>query len=147
MSWWPPWRLGEFCSATASDATAQAVVTYYPSAPVVGYAPEVRGLFGRRLVYRPVVAAPVATYYAPAPAAVTSYYAPAPMMSYYAPPVAAPAAVTSYYAPAVAAPVAVTSYYAPAAPLVYPGRVVTYRVPARVMVPPVVTYYPSLLVP
>jgi hypothetical protein len=95
--------------AAAQPAQAQipvAVTAYYPAAPVVTYLPERRGLFGQRLVYRPVVsyaapavavpavAAPVTTYYAPA-APVTTYYAPAPpVTTYYAPP-----PVTTYYAP------------------------------------------------
>lgn len=129
--------------AGAPDAAAQgpAVVAYYPAPPVVTYVPEVRGLFGQRLVYRPVLAAPVAVAAVPAPAIVaappvTTYYAPAPAVgvtTYYAP---APAAVTSFYAPAVAAPV-----------VSYPGRVTAYYAPARVVAPPVVTYYPPLLVP
>ena len=88
---------------TAPAAVAQGpIVTYYPPPPVVGYVPEVRGLFGQRLVYRPVVAAPAAR--------VATYYAPAPMVGYGVP---------------------VTTYYAPAAPVVsYPARVTTYYAPA-----------------
>ena len=69
----------------ASAVVAQGpVVTYYPPSPVVTYVPEVRGLFGQRLVYRPVITAPAAR--------VTTYYAPAPVVSYGVP-------VTTYYAP------------------------------------------------
>ena len=136
----------------ASVAVAQGpVVTVYP-APVVGYVPELRGLFGQRLVYRPVVSvpapvvaavpAPVTTFYAPAPVARAAYYAPAPVTTFYAP---APVARAAYYAPA---PAAVTTYYAPAAPVLsYPARVTAYYAPVRVAAPPVVTYYPPLLVP
>ena len=127
--------------STASDVAAQgpAVVTYYPAPPVVTYVPVVRGLFGQRLVYRPVLAAPVAVAAVPAPAVVVSR----PVTTYYAP--AVPAPVTTYYAPA---PAAVTSYYAPAVPVLSaPVRVTTYYAPARVVVPPVVTYYPPLIVP
>lgn len=134
----------------AYDAAAQGpVVVYYPASPAVTYVPEVRGLFGQRLVYRPVLAAPVAVAAAPAVVVarpVTTYYAPAvsaPVTSYYAPAVPAPA--TTYYAPA---PVAVTSYYAPAVPVLSaPAGVTAYYAPARVVVPPVVTYDPPLFVP
>jgi hypothetical protein len=99
--------------AIAQPAQAQVAVTaYYPAAPVVTYLPERRGLFGQRLVYRPVVthAAPVAV----APAPVTTYYAPAVRACYYA-----PAPVTTYYAPAV--PVAPVTVYRPVIPaVVYP---------------------------
>ena len=134
----------------APDAAAQGpVVAYYPQ-PVVTYVPEVRGLFGQRLVYRPVVSvpAPVTTYYAPAP--VTTFYAPAPVAraAYFAP---APAAVTTYYAPAAPIlnyPARVTTYYAPAAPVLsYPAGVTTYYAPVRVAAPRVISYYPSWIVP
>jgi hypothetical protein len=109
---------------TAPDAVAQGpVVAYYPQ-PVVTYVPEVRGLFGQRLVYRPVVSVPalVTTYYAPAPVARAAYFAPAPA--------------------------AVTTYYAPAAPVLsYPARVTTYYAPVRVAAPRVISYYPSWIVP
>ena len=122
---------------TAPAAVAQGpIVTYYPPSPVVGYVPEVRGLFGQRLVYRPVVAAPAAR--------VATYYAPAPMVGYGVP-------VTTYYAPAapvVSYPARVTTYYAPAGPVVgYPARVTTYYAPVRVVAPPVITSYPPWMVP
>jgi len=158
----------------ARTGVAQApIVAYYPS-PTVTYVPEVRGLFGQRLVYRPVITAPGPVAVMPAPA-VTTYYAPAPAarVTYYAPPVAAPVAtysagvtsyyapaapilgspprVTTYYAPAVpvlGSPPRVTTYYAPAAPIVgSPSRVTTYYAPAPVVAPPVTTYYPPLIVP
>ncbi len=141
---------------TAPTAVAQGpFVPYYSSPPVVTYVPEVRGLFGQRLVYRPVVsvpgpylraavspwavipapAVPVSTYYAPAPAPVLGYAA--PVTTYYAP--AAP--VVSYPAP-------VTAYYAPAVPVVgYPARVTTYYAPVRVVAPRVITSYPPWMVP
>ena len=108
--------------AVAQPAQAQvAVTTYYPAAPAVTYLPERRGLFGQRLVYRPVVTnvapvvvapAPVTTYYAPAVRA--AYYAPAPVTTYYA-----PAPVTTYYAPAVR--VAPVTVYRPVVPaVIYP---------------------------
>jgi hypothetical protein len=116
----------------ASDAAAQWPV-YYPAPAAVGYAPEIRGLFGRRLVYRPVVAAPVAFAPVVAPIPVA---APVPVVR---------APVTAFYAPG---PVAVASYYAPSVPMVgAPVRVTTYYAPRRVVVPPVVTYYPPLIVP
>lgn len=95
-------------SGKVSAQAPVAVTTYQPVQPVVAYYPVRRGLFGRRIVYRPVVtyavpaaSVPVTTYYAPAAPPVTTYYAPA------APVVTAP--VTTYYAPA---PVT-TYYYAP----------------------------------
>jgi len=105
---------GLFAFIVADQATAQVAVTaYYPARPAAAYYPARWGLFGRRLVYRPVMAypAPVTAYYPPAP--VTRYYAPAPVTTYYAPPVTtyyAPTPVTTYYAPAA---VPVTTYYAP----------------------------------
>jgi hypothetical protein len=120
-----------FSLASASRADAQYAVAVQPVAPaVVGYTAQRRGLFGRRIVYRPIVAPvavapvavarPVVTAYRPA---VASYYAPAApvVTSYYAP------VVRSYYAPVV------RSYYAPAAPVVVPVR--TYRVPVPTFVP------------
>ena len=112
------------------DANAQYPVAAQPVAPaVVGYAAQRRGLFGRRVVYRPVVApvpvaavpvAPVVTAARPVIAApVTVGYAPAvaPVTVRYAP-------VTVQYAPAVVAPVA--AYRIAPAPIVAPVR--TYRV-------------------
>jgi hypothetical protein len=102
--------VGLLAIADSEQASAQSpvvVTTYSPVQPVVAYYPQRRGLFGRRIVYRPVVTyavpatpVPATTYYAPA-APVTTYYAPAPRI--------APAPVTTYYAPA---PVT-TYYYAP----------------------------------
>ena len=104
--------------ACHSTASAQYPVAIQPVAPaVVGYAPVRRGLFGRRIVYRPVVA-PVAAVVPVAPV-----YAP-PVTVRYAPAVApAVAPVTVQYAPAVAP---VTTYYRGYAPVV-PIR--SYRVP------------------
>ena len=123
---------------TASAAVAQVpVVTYYPPQPVVGYVPEVRGLFGQRLVYRPVVAAPAPVVLPAAPPVAVITAPAAPVTTYYPP--AAP--VASYAAP-------VTTYYAPAAPVVsYPGRVTTYYAPARIVTPRVITAYPPWVVP
>ena len=46
------------CSlASPQEANAQ-VTTFVPGAPVVSYVPQRRGLFGRRIVYRPVVSYP-----------------------------------------------------------------------------------------
>jgi hypothetical protein len=129
-----------FLISTSSQASAQYPVYAAPAQPaVVGYSAQRRGLFGRRVVYRPVVA-PVA---AVAPVAVARPVIAAPVTSNYAPPVAAP--VTSYYAPpvAVAPPVVaapVTSYYAPPVPVAAP--VTTYRAPIRTYYrAPIRTYY------
>ena len=104
-----------FSLASASRAEAQYAVAVQPVAPaVVGYTAQRRGLFGRRVVYRPVVApvavAPVAVE---APVTVARPVVSAPIT--VARPVIAAPVVTSYYAPA--APV-VRSYYAPPAPVV-----------------------------
>jgi hypothetical protein len=111
---------------SSEPANAQVpvpVTAYYatPVAPVVTYLPERRGLFGQRLVYRPVVG-----YTAPAVAPVA-----APIVA----PVAAPAVVP-------AAPV--TTYYAPA-----PVPVTTFRPVAPVVIAPapVSVYYPPVAVP
>ncbi len=90
-----------------SRAEAQYPVAVQPVAPVVvGYSAQRRGLFGRRIVYRPVVA-PVAV----APVAVAAPVTVARPVVVAYPPTVAP--VASYYAPAE--PVA-TSYYAPQRP-------------------------------
>ncbi len=112
--------------AVQSDAHAQYGVVVQPVVPaVVGYTAERRGLFGQRVVMRPIVA-PVAAA-APVVAArpvvsepVAVQYAPpaAPVAAYYAP----PAPVTMRYAPVVA-PVA--TYYRAPVPVV-PVR--SYRV-------------------
>lgn len=112
--------------AVQGDAHAQypvSVTTVQPVVPtaVVGYTAERRGLFGWRVVYRPIVA-PVA---APVPVTTTVSVA-RPVISA---PLSAP--VTVGYAP-VEAPV--TSYYAPPVPIAAPP--VPVAVP---MVPPVTT--------
>jgi hypothetical protein len=101
-------------SPQASAQVPVVVSTYYPAIPTISYYPERRGLFGRRIVYRPYVtvapATPVTTYYAPAPTVVQS-----PVTTYYAPaPTIVQGPVTTYYAPAptvVASPV--TTFMAP----------------------------------
>ena len=139
--------IGLLLAADDHVANAQypvAVTTLQPAVPaVVGYVPERRGLFGRRIVYRAVVApvaiapvAPIVTAARPALASptVTVGYAPiapvAPVRAYYVPAVPAVryAPVRAYYAP-------VRSYYAPVAPAVVPVRV--YRVPVTPYVPAV----------
>jgi len=124
--------------AVQSDAKGQYAVAVQPVTPaVVGYAAERRGLFGRRVVFRPVVGqvpiapvvtvaqpiftapiiAPVTVGYAPV---VTQYQAPVPVATYYR----APAPVATYYR----APAPVVTYYRAPAP-VLPIR--AYRVPVR----------------
>ncbi len=129
------------CVTLASQrrVSAQSAVVVAEVPSVVGYTAERRGLFGRRIVYRPVVT-PVAATVPVAPtvavarpvistAGVAVDYAPmaAPVTSYYAP--SAPV-VTRYYAPS--APV-VTRYYAPAQPVVVPVR--SYRVRVAPYIP------------
>ena len=118
--------------AVQHDASAQYPVAVQPVAPaVVGYTAERRGLFGRRVVYRPIVA-PVAA---------------APVVTAARPVLAAP--VTMNYPPAVAPPVTVR--YAPVtvgtAPVVAP--VTTYRVApvTTYRVAPIVAPFRSYRVP
>ncbi len=129
--------------AVQNDANAQYPVAVQPVAPaVVGYTAERRGLFGRRVVYRPIVA-PVAA--APVVTAARPVLA-APVTMNYAPEVAP---VTMNYAPAVAPPVTVR--YAPVtvgtAPVVAP--VTTYRVApvTTYRVAPIVAPFRSYRVP
>ena len=112
----------------ASSASAQVVV-YESLRPVIAapvtsyYAPS--GNYAAVSAYSPPVVASVPT----SSVAVTSYFAPA------VPTVAAPLPVTSFYAPAaVSAPVTTTSFYAPA-PAVVAAPVTTYYAPAAVAVP------------
>ena len=130
-----PALLFVFLSASfASDAKAQyplAVVPVQPVAPVVvGYTAERRGLFGRRVVYRPVVSAPVVA----APVVTTPVVA-SPVVSARVTvpvaPVAAVAPVTVARPVVVAQPsiaVPVTTYRVPTVPVV-PAPIQTYRVP------------------
>jgi hypothetical protein len=127
------------CAATwqQSNATAQVPVAVQPVVPgVVGYSAEYRGLFGRRVVYRPIVAPVAAAPVAVAPVAVArpivsvarpvitaAPLAYAPVQSYYAPVQSYYAPVQSYYAP-------VQSNYAPVAPVI-----TTYRYPVTTFVP------------
>jgi len=96
-------------AAPAPAVAQRAIVAPGYAAPVLTYLPERRGVFGQRLVYRPVVGLapvappvvvrrPVTTYYAPAP--VRAYYAPAPAVRAYYRPLAPPRRVISLYAPA-----------------------------------------------
>lgn len=95
-----------------SDAKAQVVTTYYPAQPAVSYVPTRAGLFGRRVVYRPVVsyptpvavaaAVPTVSYYSPAPVTAMRVVTPAPVVTRR---VVVPAPVTTYYAPTYYAPV------------------------------------------
>jgi hypothetical protein len=105
--------------ATNKEASAQYPVYYAPVQPVapavVGYSARRAGLFGQRVVVRPVFA-PVAVS-APVVAA-RPVVAPAPVVA--ARPVLAPAPVTvrAYYAPPVPVAVPVTTYRVPVAPYV-----------------------------
>ncbi len=121
--------------ACSSDAQAQYPVAVQPVVPaVVGYTAERRGLFRRRVVYRPVVA-PVA-----APVVPVAPVAPAaPVVSVARPVVSAPVVTVArpvLTTPVVAAPVVV------ARPVVAP---VTVARP--VVVAPVRAYYAPPVVP
>ena len=114
---------------TTTDVKAQYPVYSVPVAPVapavVGYAPERRGLFGQRVVYRPVVGAVTAAV--PVPVAPVTVARPVIVGRPALPVAVAPAPVTAYYAPA--APVGVP------APIAVPAPVTTYRVPITPLVP------------
>jgi hypothetical protein len=125
-----------------SKAEAQFPVVVAPAAPaVVGYTAERRGLFGRRVVFRPVVAPvatavpvttvaptvavarPVVTVARPAVTVARPVVTAAPtvvsqrVVVGYAPP---PVPVTSFFAPPVSVPVAppVTTFRVPIVPVV-----------------------------
>lgn len=105
--------------AAPHKACAQwpVVTTYAPAAPVVGFVPERRGLFGLQTVYRPIVgvpaAVPVATYVPAAPVVVSRPVMVAQPVIVARPVVVAPP-VTVAHPVVVSQPV--TTYYAPAAP-------------------------------
>jgi hypothetical protein len=118
--------------ASPPQASAQVPVvvsTFQPAVPTVSFFPERRGLFGRRIVYRPVVtyapAAPVTTFYAPAPAVVQS-----PVTTFFAPaPAVVQSPVTTFFAPAPAVVQSpVTTFFAPA-PTVVQSPVTTFMAP------------------
>ncbi|MDF1841248.1 MAG: hypothetical protein P1U77_07425 [Rubripirellula sp.] len=117
---------GWFVVGMSSNADAQYPVAVVPvqtvSPVVVGYSAQRRGLFGRRVVYRPVVSAPYAVPVAPVVG--TPVVAARPVVT--ARPVAVVPSVT------VARPVVVAP-----APVAVP--VMTYRVPT-VPIVPVQTY-------
>jgi hypothetical protein len=106
------------------------MTSYYPQA-----APVVAPLAAPAVSYyapAPSYVAPTTTYYAPSVAPTTAYYAPAaPVTSYYA-----PAPVTSYYAPAV---VPTTSYYAPTT--AYYAPTTAYSAPTTAYYAPTTAYY------
>lgn len=133
---WLAASLVGLCCAGYTEHSARAqgpvVVSSYaaPAVPYVTYVPQARGLFGRRIVYRPVVgyapvAPPVVTTYYAAPAVepivagrVVTYYAPAPPIVPFVP---APAFVPAPVVPIVPAPLPFRAYYPPAvAPLFIP---------------------------
>lgn len=111
---------GWFVVGMSSNANAQYPVAVVPvqtvSPVVVGYSAQRRGLFGRRVVYRPVVTAPYAVPVAPVVGT----------------PVVAARPVTVVPSVTVARPVVVAP-----APVAVP--VMTYRVPT-VPIVPVQTY-------
>ena len=111
---------GWFVVGMSSNADAQYPVAVVPvqtvSPVVVGYSAQRRGLFGRRVVYRPVVSAPYAVPVAPVVGT----------------PVVAARPVTVVPSVTVARPVVVAP-----APVAVP--VMTYRVPT-VPIVPVQTY-------
>jgi hypothetical protein len=116
-----------------SDASAQypvAVTAVQPVVPaVVGYAPQRRGLFGRRVVYRPVVAPVVVARPVVAPVVVAR---PALAPVVVARPGFAPVVVARpAFAPVMAPPV--SAYYAPPVRVLVPVR--TYRIPVTNYVP------------
>jgi hypothetical protein len=140
--------------AFQSDAQAQFTVLQPVVPAVVGYSAERRGLFGRRIVYRPIVA-PVATV------AVARPVIAAPTVAVARPVLAAPTVTVArpvWSAPtyAVARPVWSAPTYAVArpvwsAPTVTVARPVVSAAPIAVGYPPVVqpvtSYYAPIPVP
>ena len=107
----------------SSESEAQVPVAVSPAVPaVVGYTAERRGLFGWRVVYRPVVA-PVAAAVPVAGVAPTVTVA-RPVVT-VARPVVTQRVVVGYAPPAVP----VTSFYAPPVAVPVPAPITTYRVP------------------
>ncbi len=107
----------------SSESEAQVPVAVSPAVPaVVGYTAERRGLFGWRVVYRPVVA-PVAAAVPVAGVAPTVTVA-RPVVT-VARPVVTQRVVVGYAPPAVP----VTSFYAPPVGVPVPAPITTYRVP------------------
>ena len=146
---------GLFTAIPAHQAHAQVAVAAQRG--VITYVPERRGLFGRRTVYRPAVAVPVAAtaYYPPtvvtaAPVITQRAYVPrvaAPVVTQrvYAPQFAAPVVTQRVYAPQVAAPIVTQRAYVPAAAVpATAAPVVTRRV---VMQQPVVVQRPVVAQP
>ena len=142
-----------FCFAFTSpqDASAQYAVAVTPVAPaVVGYAPERRGLFGRRVVYRPVVT-PVAAAVRVAPVTVARPVVTVarPVVTVARPVVTVARPVVTVSRPVVTVSRPVVSVARPvvtmARPVVTVARpvvtapVTSYYAPA---VAPVTTYYP-----
>lgn len=117
--------------ASPSKARAQfpiAVAPVQSAVPaVVGYAPERRGLFGWRVVYRPVVAPVAVAPVAAAPIVAAPF---TPTVSVGRPIIADPGLYG--YGPAVAP---VTSYFAPPMPIVVPAPITTFRYPFPAVVP------------
>ncbi len=114
----------------SSESEAQVPVAVSPAVPaVVGYTAERRGLFGWRVVYRPVVA-PVAAAVPVAGVAPTVTVA-RPVVTVARPvvtvarPVVTQRVVVGYAPPAVP----VTSFYAPPVGVPVPAPITTYRVP------------------
>ncbi len=121
---------GVITIALQNDAKAQYPVAVQPVVPaVVGYTAERRGLFGQRVVFRPVVAnVPAAPAVAVEPAVtvarpVVTVARPAvePVAAYYPPP--AQPVVTTYRVPVV------TTYRAPVVSTYRVPVVTTYRIP------------------
>jgi hypothetical protein len=111
--------LAELVAPSETAAQGPMVVSaYYPPPPVVTYLPERRGLFGQRLVYRPVVTTAVPGFAVPVSP---------PVVFRYAPPVAVPAFPVQPAAVMVPVPPPVVVRFAPP--------------------PPVVTYYPPAIWP
>lgn len=113
-----------------SEAQAQVPIAVAPAVPtVVGYTAERRGLFGQRVVFRPVVA-PVAT------AVPVTTFAPTvtvarPVVTVARPVVTVPTPVVSQRVVVGFAPPAapVTSFFAPPVAVPVAAPVTTFRVP------------------
>ncbi len=121
-----------FAAATPAETNAQVVTTLVPATPVVGYVQERRGLFGRRTVMRPVIAAVPVTTVVAAPVTVAR-------------PVVVSQTMTSFHPVTVAAPVTVARPVVVSAPVtvqrpIVVSKIVTVARPV-VVSQPVTTYY------
>ena len=126
-----------FTVAMDEQASAQYPVAVVPTVTPVGYAAETRGLWGRRVVYRPVYAT-TATAVPVAPVTVARPVIAAPSVTVARPVITAPTVTVAR--PVIAAPTVTVARPLIAAPTVTVAPVRVYR-----PVVPVTTYYSPVI--